>query len=50
MNILVDEYTQGKDVIRNLVDMSAKDYTTALHSVNVMALVFLKRITQDHPP
>ena len=39
VNILVDEYTQDKDVIRNLVDMSAKDYTTALHSVNLMALV-----------
>ena len=39
VNILVDEYTQDKDVIKNLVDMSAKDYTTALHSVNLMALV-----------
>ena len=35
----MDEYIQNKDVIINLVDMSAKDYTTALHSVNVMALV-----------
>lgn len=39
VNIVVDEYIQDNDVIKNLVDMSAKDYTTALHSVNVMALV-----------
>jgi putative nucleotidyltransferase with HDIG domain len=39
VNIVVDEYIQNNDVIKNLVDMSAKDYTTALHSVNLMALV-----------
>jgi putative nucleotidyltransferase with HDIG domain len=39
VNILVDGYTQEKDVIKNLMDVSAKDYTTVLHSINVMALV-----------
>lgn len=50
VNILVDEYTQDKDVIRNLVDMSAKDYTTALHSVNVMALVLGYAAHVDYSP
>jgi putative nucleotidyltransferase with HDIG domain len=39
VNILVDEYTQEHDVIKNLWDVSSKDYTTVLHSINVMALV-----------
>ncbi len=39
VNILVDEYTQQHDVIKNLWDVSSKDYTTVLHSINVMALV-----------
>lgn len=39
VNILVNEYTQEHDVIKNLWDVSSKDYTTALHSINVMALV-----------
>ena len=39
VNILVDEYTQQHDVINNLWDVSSKDYTTVLHSINVMALV-----------
>jgi putative nucleotidyltransferase with HDIG domain len=39
VNILVDGYTQEHDVLKNLMDVSAKDYSTALHSINVMALV-----------
>jgi putative nucleotidyltransferase with HDIG domain len=39
VNILVDEYTQQPDVIKNLWDVSSKDYTTVLHCINVMALV-----------
>jgi putative nucleotidyltransferase with HDIG domain len=39
VNILVDGYTQENDVITNLVDVSSKDYTTVLHSINVMAFV-----------
>jgi putative nucleotidyltransferase with HDIG domain len=50
VNILVDEYTQDKDVIINLVDMSANDYTTALHSVNVMALVLGYAAHADYSP
>jgi len=37
--ILVSEYTKEPDVIRNLLFVSSKDYTTVLHSINVMALV-----------
>jgi len=39
VDILVTEYTSESDVIKNLLDVSIKDYTTVLHSVNVMALV-----------
>ena len=39
VNMLVDEYTREHDVIKSLWDVSSKDYTTALHSINVMALV-----------
>jgi len=39
VNILVTEYTEQSDVIKNLWDVSSKDYTTVLHSINVMALV-----------
>jgi len=39
VDILVTEYTSESDVIKNLLKVSAKDYTTVLHSINVMALV-----------
>jgi HD-GYP domain-containing protein (c-di-GMP phosphodiesterase class II) len=48
VNILVDEYTQEHDVIKNLVDVSATDYTTALHSINVMALVLGYAVYADY--
>jgi len=47
VNILVDEYTQEHDVIKNLFDVSSKDYTTALHSINVMALVLSYAVYED---
>ena len=39
VDILVTEYTSESDVIKYILDVSVKDYTTVLHSVNVMALV-----------
>ena len=50
VNILVEEYTQDKDVIENLMDISAKDYTTALHSVNVMAFALGYAIHENYFP
>jgi putative nucleotidyltransferase with HDIG domain len=38
VNILVDEYTKDFNVIKSLLDLTARDYTTVLHSVNVLAL------------
>jgi putative nucleotidyltransferase with HDIG domain len=38
MNIIVSEYTEHYDVMKNLLDVTSKDYTTALHSINVMSL------------
>lgn len=39
VNILVSDYSKESDVVKNLVDMSYKDYSTILHSINVMAFV-----------
>lgn len=38
VNTLVSNYTRESDVIKNLLIVSGKDYTTVLHSINVMAL------------
>jgi len=37
MDILVSDYSKESDVVKNLIDMSSKDYSTVLHSINVMA-------------
>jgi len=36
IDIVVDEYLNSADVIKNLVQVSIKDYTTQLHLTNVM--------------
>jgi putative nucleotidyltransferase with HDIG domain len=38
VGILVSEFTKDFNVIKSLLDLTANDYTTVLHSVNVMAL------------
>ena len=38
VGILVSEFTKDFNVIKSLLDLTAKDYTMVLHSVNVMAL------------
>jgi HD-GYP domain-containing protein (c-di-GMP phosphodiesterase class II) len=38
VNILVREVTNNREVIKILFDLTSKDYTTTVHSVNVMAL------------
>ena len=38
VNILVDEYTDNFHILTGLLDLTAKDYTTFVHSVNVTAL------------
>ena len=42
VNILVSDYAKESNVIKNLLDMSHTDYSTVLHSINVMvfALAF----------
>jgi putative nucleotidyltransferase with HDIG domain len=39
VNILVSDYTKESKILKNLLFVSHNDYTTVLHSVNVMALV-----------
>ena len=38
VNILVDEYTEDFNVLIRLLDLTVRDYTTFIHSVNVMAM------------
>ena len=39
VNILVSDYANESNVLRNLLFVSDNDYTTVLHSINVMAFV-----------
>lgn len=38
MEVIVDSYSKQPDVIKNLSKISHTDYTTTIHSINVMAL------------
>jgi putative nucleotidyltransferase with HDIG domain len=38
VNILVREVTNNHEIVKVLFDLTSKDYTTTIHSVNVMAL------------
>jgi putative nucleotidyltransferase with HDIG domain len=38
VNILVDEYTEDFNVLIRLLDLTVRDYTTLIHSINVMAM------------
>jgi len=38
VNILVGEVSKNRDIVKVLFDLTSKDYTTTIHSVNVMAL------------
>jgi putative nucleotidyltransferase with HDIG domain len=38
VNILVGEVARNRDIVKILFDLTSKDYTTTIHSVNVMAL------------
>jgi putative nucleotidyltransferase with HDIG domain len=38
VNILVNEYTEDFNVLIRLLDLTVRDYTTLIHSINVMAM------------
>ena len=48
VNIIAGEYTKDSEVIKNFWLISDKDYTTALHSVNVMALAIRYATSQGY--
>jgi putative nucleotidyltransferase with HDIG domain len=48
VNIIVGEYTKDPEVIKNFWCISEKDYTTAVHSVNVMALAIRYAISRRY--
>jgi putative nucleotidyltransferase with HDIG domain len=37
VNILLSDYARESDVVKQLLEVSSKDYSTILHSINVMA-------------
>jgi len=48
VNIIVGEYTKDPEVIKKFWCISEKDYTTAVHSVNVMALAIRYAISRRY--
>jgi len=38
IGIIVSGYSRESDVIKNLIDLSSKDYSSTMHSINVMAM------------
>ena len=48
VNIIVGEYTKNPEVIKSFWRISGKDYTTAMHSVNVMALAIRYAISRRY--
>jgi putative nucleotidyltransferase with HDIG domain len=51
VDILISDYSKEHDVVKNLIDISHKDYSTTLHSISVMALAlsfaFYINLSQD---
>ncbi len=50
ISTLVDDYSRESSVVSSLVDMSYQDYSTVLHSINVMALTLGFAFYNDYPP
>lgn len=48
INIIVGDFIKDPEVIKNFWHLSDKDYTTALHSVNVMALALRYAISRKY--
>ncbi len=38
VDILIGDYSQESNVVKNLIDLSSADYSSTIHSINVMAL------------
>lgn len=49
VGLLIGDYTKEADVVKNLIDMSYKDYSTILHSINVMAFVLGYASYMEYP-
>lgn len=49
IDILISDFARQTNVIGRLVDMSGKDYSTVLHSINVMALALQFAAYMQYP-
>ncbi len=50
VGVFVSGYSRESDVIRNLIDLSSKDYSSTLHSINVMAMALNFAFHMHSPP
>jgi HD-GYP domain-containing protein (c-di-GMP phosphodiesterase class II) len=49
VDILVSDFAQESEIVKNLLFVSNHDYTTILHSINVMALVIGYATSENFP-
>lgn len=50
VGVFVSGYSRESGVIRNLIDLSSKDYSSTLHSINVMAMALNFAFHMHYPP
>ncbi|MDP3284616.1 MAG: HD domain-containing protein [Desulfobacterales bacterium] len=50
VGIFVSGYSRESGVIRNLIDLSSKDYSSTMHSINVMAMALNFAFHMHYPP
>jgi len=50
VGVFVSGYSGESGVIRNLIDLSSKDYSSTLHSINVMAMALNFAFHMQSPP
>lgn len=50
VGVLVSDYSKESDVVKNLIDLSSKDYSSTLHSINVMAMALAYAQYTQAPP
>ena len=48
VDILVGDYSQRSDIVQQLINISTTDYSTVLHSINVMALSLVFAFNNDY--
>lgn len=50
IGIFVSDYSRESGIVKNLIDLSYKDYSSIMHSINVMALALSFAFHINYPP